>query len=511
MINLTDHITYGDKWLYDTLLLEKLDVFPDDHRIEFLYTADNFNNSQSPGKTLMRLQEYLAILDIPNFFVVIHSSKQDISKDLSEARRVFAPTDEIIKHQIIDGTFNAIYQKQNTFCIMPWTHIHVNAQGLVGPCCQFDANYPVADLANTTINDCVNNDHFKLIRKQMINGERPTTCNNCWIQEDLGARSQRQENNSRYGDYQQLIDNTNETGEFDFKLESFDFRASNICNMRCRMCGGKYSSRLAIEEVELYPNIRVDQNYLNFKLSDSQVESVLSFIKKNVNNLKYIYFAGGEPLIMGAHYRILDLLLEHNRTDLLIKYNTNFSLLSYKDISVIDYWNKFKNISIKASIDLLDERANYVRNGADYQDLEKNYWDLPTHVLFKIDSTYTVYNAFDLIKLQRRWISKFNLSPDVLKIRTSMLPPGIMSCQVLPKIYKDAVSIEINNHINWLLTIKNSESLVNRWKDVLQFMYQDDQSHLLGKFFEINDAKDKIRNECFEDVFPEYKDLRSYV
>jgi hypothetical protein len=33
----------------------------------------------------------------------------------------------------------------------------------------------------------------------------------------------------------------------------------------------------------------------------------------------------------------------------------------------------------------------------------------------------------------------------------------------------------------------------------------------LGEFFRVNDRHDEYRKERFEDVFPEYKDLRNYV
>ena len=42
-------------------------------------------------------------------------------------------------------------------------------------------------------------------------------------------------------------------------------------------------------------------------------------------------------------------------------------------------------------------------------------------------------------------------------------------------------------------------------------MNATDNSHLLTEFFRVNDIHDNYRNEKFEDIFLEYKDLRSYV
>jgi len=42
-------------------------------------------------------------------------------------------------------------------------------------------------------------------------------------------------------------------------------------------------------------------------------------------------------------------------------------------------------------------------------------------------------------------------------------------------------------------------------------MNRSDESHLLGEFFRLNDDKDRNRNQSFENVFPEFKELRSYA
>ena len=143
--------------------------------------------------------------------------------------------------------------------------------------------------------------------------------------------------------------------------------------------------------------------------------------------------------------------------------------------------------------------------------MEQNYKNICEHVHVKIDSTLTVYNIFNLVDLQQHWIKTFNMPADDFNIRIAMLPPEIMSCRVLPTHYKDLAGKKINDHIDWLSTINDSESLVTKWQDVLYFMNSNDQSHLLKDFFRLNDDKDRIRNERFEDVFPEYRELRSYV
>jgi sulfatase maturation enzyme AslB (radical SAM superfamily) len=272
------------------------------------------------------------------------------------------------------------------------------------------------------------------------------------------------------------------------------------------MCGGKFSSRIAKEENDLYN----DSTYIDLKLTSEEIYSTLDYIEENIDYLESVYFAGGEPLIMDEHYKILDLLLKHNKSDIKITYNTNLTQLSYKKYNIVDYWKKFSNITVGASIDLIGTQAGYVRSGTDYDELEENYETIKDYVNFTITSIVHLYNVFNLPKLQQHWVINKKLNPKNLFF-SGLIYPNNMTLQVLPPPYKKLARDSINQHIVWLESISGAASLAETWKNVLHYMDTKDQSHLLKDFFRLNDDKDKIRNERFEDVFPEYRDLRSYV
>ena len=59
--------------------------------------------------------------------------------------------------------------------------------------------------------------------------------------------------------------------------------------------------------------------------------------------MEEVYFAGGEPLIMEEHYRILQRLVEKKMFHVRLKYNTNFSQGIYKGVDVLKEWDKFEN------------------------------------------------------------------------------------------------------------------------------------------------------------------------
>ena len=87
---------------------------------------------------------------------------------------------------------------------------------------------------------------------------------------------------------------------------------------------------------------------------------IIEWIDSKIDDVKYIHFAGGEPLIMDEHYYILQKLIEKDRTDVKIKYNTNLLKLRFKQHDLLDMWSNFNDIQVSASIDDIDARAEYI-------------------------------------------------------------------------------------------------------------------------------------------------------
>ncbi len=506
MIELSDYFIHGEKWLHNELIQIKQDVFPNDFKLTINYTSDQYNNDSSPGVALAKLQEYLALLDFPNSFILIKTTNENIKSELETVRLLYCSYEADIIFDYTPGKFTKYSPIADSVCMLPWIHLYVNPQGQIGTCCEFNEQHELGNLTTNTIPSIVNGERLKLIRTQMLSGQRPSICSTCWIKEDNNLPSQRAHANKKYGKYRDIINETLPDGTVEnFKLRHLDFRASNVCNLKCRMCSGKFSSRIAYEEKNLYNS----HAYIDLKLTNDQIQQTLDYLESEINNLDTVYFAGGEPLIMEEHYLILDLLLKYNKTDTKITYNTNLTQLIYKKYNIIDYWQKFNNISVGASIDLHGAQAMYVRGGTDYQQLEDNYYKIKDYVNFSITSCVHFLNVFNLPTLQKIWIEQHKLTPAQLQFNL-LVNPANMSLQVLPMHYKKLAEETIIQHIDWLTSINDTEALVSSWQDVLHYMYLHDNSHLLADFFRLNDDKDQYRKEVFEEVFPEYKNLRQY-
>lgn len=254
-----------------------------------------------------------------------------------------------------------IDNQMNKICILPWIHLNVAPSGAVSPCCN-SQNFIVGNLDSQSIEEIWNSVQMKSIRKQMLNGVEPYSCKICYNREQLTGESVRTHRNSMFLQSINNIKNiTMEDGTCtEMKLKYWDFRFSNVCNFKCRSCGPESSSAWITDAKKLDWNINVISNPLDFKVLEDQID-----------NVEVVSFAGGEPLLMDEHWKILDLLIKKKRF-INLKYNTNCSILSYKGKSILDYWKYFNNIKISPSIDEIGNRAELVRHGTVWNDVEDN-------------------------------------------------------------------------------------------------------------------------------------------
>lgn len=239
-----------------------------------------------------------------------------------------------------------------------------------------------------------------------------------------------------------------------------------------------------------------------------QKSAVLDELIDYLPYIEKIYFAGGEPLLANEHYKILNALIEYNNTDLEIFYNTNFTSLSYKDISVIDLWKKFSNITIGASLDAHGDVAEYIRHGTKWSVIESNLQLLKSqcpHVTFTVTSTVGCLNVSSLIELQKNWHTDMILDISKFKLST-VVSPDHLTLQILPLHHKQRLSEKIQEHIIWCQQ-HQAMPLARDWQNVLNYMMAKDQSYFLNEFRRLTLAMDQHRQESFKSTFPEFRDL----
>lgn len=288
-----------------------------------------------------------------------------------------------------------------SFCIAPWVHLYSDPDGSLRPCCTSDADASFGNTKQyTRIIDAVNSPGLKEVRRALLAGERPESCQRCWLHEDTSGNdlnSYRSYLNGMFRDTSlDLLDQTQADGSIEnFKLKYVDFRWANTCNFACISCGSVYSSKWATElglPILQIPN----KQYLLDEL-----------VNDRLNEIETIYFVGGEPFLLPEHWRLLEALSASGRANKIsLRYNTNMSTLQFEKKHALDFLPKFKDVEIVASIDHYGDKAEFIRWGTDWQEILDNLTyirDLKQPNIRVVTNTViTALNILDLPAIMRQ-------------------------------------------------------------------------------------------------------------
>lgn len=406
--------------------------------------------------------------------------------------------------------------KDKTTCLAPWISIHHWPDGKTYPCCLWNSGDPIGNLNNESLRDIWNSDKLKQARLGMLKGEKVSSCSRCYELEENGEHSYRQRINEQHSKYENYLELTKEDGSLeDMNLHLWDLRISNFCNFKCRSCGSELSSSWYEDAVKLGKNTEGKKALISI----TDKSKFLQDIEPHYSCVDEIYFAGGEPLLMPEHYTILDKLIEIDRTDVNIRYSTNFSKLNFGKKNILDYWKNFKNIELYISVDGVGKVGEYVRKGYDDKTFINNVQEFRNSGLnttaFGYTITYGVLNflhLFDLVlKFMEHNLLDYNTlhndSP-ALVLNPITYPPYYDSKNV-PDRYKEMFIRRLEG-FNKELKLKGAS---DNFIEMIQRKFAPIKNHLtsskfnqeaMNEFTSITNRLDFIRKEQFQTLFPYY-------
>ena len=401
-----------------------------------------------------------------------------------------------------------------SFCIIPWIHLNPHPTGQVKHCCITDQSGIVGDLKQNTLAEIWNNGRMADLRLQLLDGRQPHSCRKCYEQEENHIRSFRDSANFMFSHHiNSAADWTNADGTVnEMKLRYWDFRFSNLCNMKCRMCGHQASSAWHSDMQELYGEDSVPPQVV-IRTIDNSVDDLYQILDQQIDNVEEIYFAGGEPLIMDEHYYILETLIARGRTDVKIRYNTNLLKIKYKHWDNLELWSKFDKVDVMASIDAIGPRAEYIRSGTVWDTINENVRRLiaaPT-IIFHVQPTIQVLNLLHLPDLVD-YLLDCGLPISLLHLNNVLTHPIHYHVNTLHDDYKALARRRLDQHIAALADEKIRNKLREDYDSILSYMHSDDGrsraevKKLHQLFMDQTSALDAVRNEKFLDVFPELHD-----
>lgn len=429
--------------------------------------------------------------------------------------------------------------KSNTFCPLPWIHLATRPNGDVRLCCTSNASGAGEtdekeaglvkqdginmNLRNHTVEEVWNSDYMKSTRLDMLNDRIPNSCKKCFVEESNGIVSKRQWETSVWSerlDLDSIVQKTSSDGSLPVDIPYFDLRLGNMCQLKCVMCSPHDSSSWIKDWKLQYPkytifDLKQDQGWnKDYDYTWYQKGSFLDTMKGQASNIRELYFAGGEPLLIPEHYKILEYMVETGSArDCVLRYNSNGVDLPSK---LFDLWKNFKAVKFNFSIDAVGDKNDYIRYPSKWDNIVQNLHILdetPENVTINIAAAVQLLNVCYLPELAEWKINKefkkINLAPHGGGVIGTHLVyfPSYLNIRVLPQELKNLAKEKIERFIE---SQRNNSNFVSqpfgkqRWQGIINYMMEEDWSSKLSSTVQYLETCDNTRGTNFRKVF---KDL----
>jgi MoaA/NifB/PqqE/SkfB family radical SAM enzyme len=442
----------------------------------------------------------------------------------------------------------------STFCILPWIHMATRPNGDMRLCCGANASgasqgnltvglvkkengHPI-NFNKDTLSSAWNSEYMRSVRKMMLNNEIPSSCTKCFEEESNNVVSKRlwelYEWHNDGLDIEQLITSTDKDGTVPFNIPYFDLRLGHTCNLKCVMCSPHDSSSWIKEYPILIKNIKSKEIYKQINWTSNQFNNYWYESPKfceelfsQIPNIRQLYFAGGEPLMIKEHKILLNEIINQGyNKNISLRYNSNGTFV---DNDIIDLWSKFKQVRYAFSIDAIGEKNTYIRYPSNWASIEKSLALLdntPDNIHCSIACTVQLLNIkhlpdFAKWKLQQNFkkinkysIDEFEAGGGLINLHLLYLPT-FLSARILPKEDKEEIRQIFMDFKQWLWDNYRQDDNFwkhnlygwRRWEAILQFIESEDHSNLLVDFKEYISNIDSIRNVKSKTIFPELSHL----
>lgn len=395
------------------------------------------------------------------------------------------------------------------FCIYPFTHLQLDPDGRVRPCCKYkvgDSSWQdkVPKMPELNIEQLWNQPELQELRSAFLRNEKPSGCKACWDEEKAGMQSMRKLFNDGGKEYP-------ETTFFQFVPrqvpKSLDLKLSNICNLKCRICNAFLSSQWIKEykDLKLADKETIELYVDNSKEKFSANVDNTAIMKQWAKNIDHLEFYGGEPLLQQEHDDILNIFCEYGQPkNTRIFYNTNGTVCEEKFFKL---WKNFDEVLINISVDDIEKRFEYQRKNAKWLQVKTNInlfkeYKEKYNVNLKLQ-LYVTIGIFNILYLEEilNELRKFDI-PLVFNV---VHYPHHFTLVNFPNNVKNEIKNKLENinvdgieFLSWSPTVDN----------LIRYMFDREMNpEEYRKFWEYIEMHDNYRNESFSDTFPKLFEL----
>jgi len=251
------------------------------------------------------------------------------------------------------------YLTNKKFCPIPWTGFMYNSNGDVLNCIR--SQRPIGNLKDNSIYDILKSNTET--KQNMLDQKDGLGCYVCYDLEGNKKGYDMISDRIFYLKELKSVDKTLYDRVDNFDLHTIDIRWSNVCNHACVYCSPEYSSKWA--------------NELKVTIAEPSRERVAELkqlVFDNAHQLKHVYMAGGEPLLMKENLELLEILQGKN-PQVNLRINTN---LSKTGTRVFEKICEFSNVHWTVSVDTTGHQFEYIRYGGVWQDFLNNLEHITT-------------------------------------------------------------------------------------------------------------------------------------
>ena len=369
------------------------------------------------------------------------------------------------------------------FCPMPWTGLMYNFDGKVKNCIRSVETMPIGNIKDTPIDQILLGDKNVNRQANIIDQMPVPSCQTCYDLERGKKGFDIISDRVFYiRELKQVPTSTYQAGNFN--LQTTDVRWSNLCNFACVYCSPEFSSKWS-DELKIYPVTPTNIQQENFK----------HYIYQHASNLKHVYLAGGEPLLMKENLELLQKL----NSNVQLRINTN---LSKVDTCVFEEICKFKNVHWTVSVETIEQEFEYIRHGGNWLDFLDNLKTISNldhkitfnmlYFLLNYDSIFDCVDYFKGLGFHNNsFVIGALLNPYYLNIRH--LPENVLQS------IKNKLQIRISESPGYLLE--------DSYRNMLHYIQQPFDKNLNDSFAEL--AKlDQRRNLDSSKIFKDLYKLR---
>ena len=420
---------------------------------------------------------------------------------------------------LVDYRKRVIDIKSESFCAAKW----LNATIWLGSGSTTSCHHPPAhDIPLDELKDNYtaihNTKHKKLMRKMMIEGERPRECEYCWKIEDIGKDnvSDRTFKTIIYKD-EELDDIYQRSWDHNAELKTLEISFDRVCNLACSYCNASFSTTWArdIKKHGAYQNL-VSDGAAAFQQDGSWVEPYKDekdnpYIKAFwqwwdnglSTSLDELRITGGEPLMSGNTWKLLDWFNTQNSK---MRFAINSNLIA-KDEIIDRLIEKTKNIHefhLYTSCEAVGNQAEYIRDGLDYRVWKKNITRVleegncrGVHIMMTINSLclFTITDFFDeVLEMKSKYDRNPTVSVNLLRFPSFQSPLALPDhikdhCKINLERWYDKNKNDVRLHeferasierlIDYLIVVdaphRRTSNKITLWRDFKSFYRQYDQ------------------------------------